>query len=154
MKKRWLSGFFFIFLISTAVVCQGAPKRNKTALIDVDGHELSVELAITQEEQMTGLMNRDTLGSDGGMLFIFPQEKILSFWMKNTAIPLSIAFIKVDGRIVQIASMKPYSLDSQISHEKVKYALEMNDGWFEKHGVEVGDWVRIPLNLNGRHENE
>ena len=103
---------------------------------------------------MAGLMNRDALGSDDGMLFIFPQEQILSFWMKNTLIPLSIAFIKIDGRIVQINSMKPYSLDSHFSHEKVKYALEMNDGWFTKHGVDVGDLVRIPLTLNGRRENE
>ena len=143
-----------MLLIATAVVCQGAPKRNKTALIDVNGHDLSVELAITQEEQMTGLMNRDALGSDEGMLFIFPQEQILSFWMKNTLIPLSIAFIKIDGRIVQIDSMEPYSLDSHFSREKVKYALEMNDGWFTKHGVDVGDLVRIPLTLNGRRENE
>ncbi|HJW86490.1 MAG TPA: DUF192 domain-containing protein [Candidatus Brocadiaceae bacterium] len=154
MNKRWIAGFFFMLLIATAVVCQGAPKRNKTALIDVNGHDLSVELAITQEEQMTGLMNRDALGSDEGMLFIFPQEQILSFWMKNTLIPLSIAFIKIDGRIVQIDSMKPYSLDSHFSREKVKYALEMNEGWFTKHGVDAGDLVRIPLTLNGRRENE
>ncbi|MEK6622871.1 MAG: DUF192 domain-containing protein, partial [Planctomycetota bacterium] len=135
MNKRWISGFFFILLIVAAVVCQGAPKRNKTAFIDIDGLDLSVELAVTPEEQMAGLMNRDALGSDDGMLFIFPQEQILSFWMKNTLIPLSIAFIKIDGRIVQIESMKPYSLDSHFSHEKVKYALEMNDGWFTTHGV-------------------
>lgn len=154
MNKRWITSFFFVFLFFAAVVCQGASKRNKTALIDVDGHELAVELAITPEEQMVGLMHRDTLDGDGGMLFVFPQEKILSFWMKNTEIPLSIAFIKVGGRIVQIESMKPYSLDSHISHEKVKYALEMNEGWFEKHGVEAGDLVRIPMTLNGRREKE
>src|SRR4030067_402302 len=154
MNKRWIAGFFFMLLIATAVVCQGAPKRNKTALIDVNGHDLSVELAITQEEQMTGLMNRDALGSGEGKLFIFPQEQILSFWMQNTLIPLSIAFIKIDGRIGQIDSMKPYSLDSHFSREKVKYALEMNEGWFAEHGVDAGDLVRIPLTLNGRRENE
>ena len=154
MNKRWIAGFFFIVIVAAAVACQGVPKRNKTALIDVGGHDLSVELAITPEEQMTGLMNRDALGSDDGMLFVFPQEQILSFWMKNTAIPLSIAYIKTDGRIVQIDSMKPYSLDSHPSHEKVKYALEMNEGWFAKHGVNAGDLVRIPLTLNGRRENK
>ncbi len=154
MNKRRIAGFFFILLIATAAVCHGTSRRNKTALIDVDGHDLSVELAITPEEQMTGLMNRDALSSDNGMLFIFPQEQILSFWMKNTSIPLSIAFIKIDGRIAQIESMKPYCLDSHPSHEKVKYALEMNEGWFTKHGVDVGDLVRIPLTLNGRRENE
>ena len=154
MNKRRIASFFFVLFTAMAAVCQGAPKGNKTAIIDVNGHDVSVELALTPEEQMTGLMNRDALGCDDGMLFIFPQEQILSFWMKNTAIPLSIAYVKIDGRIVQIDSMKPYSLDSHPSHEKVKYALEMNEGWFAKHGVNVGDLVRIPLTLNGRRENK
>jgi len=150
MNKKWTTSLIVLFF--TAIICQGAPKQNKTVLIDVDGHELTVELAITPEEQMVGLMNRDSLGCNDGMLFVFPQEQILSFWMKNTEIPLSIAFIKVNGRIVQIESMKPRSLDSHISHEKAKYALEMNEGWFGNHGVEVGALVRIPMNLNARRE--
>jgi uncharacterized membrane protein (UPF0127 family) len=68
--------------------------------------------------------------------------------MKDTRIPLSIAFIKADGRIVQIESMKPYSLDSHVSKEKAKYALEMNDGWFKAHNVKEGNIVKIPLTID------
>jgi len=71
--------------------------------------------------------------------------------MKDTRIPLSIAFIKADGRIIQIESMKPYSLDSHVSKEKVKYALEMNDGWFRVHNVKEGDIIKIPLTI-GKNE--
>jgi uncharacterized membrane protein (UPF0127 family) len=93
---------------------------------------------------MLGLMHRNKLEDNEGMLFIFPQEEILSFWMKDTRIPLSIAFIKANGRIVQIESMKPYSLDTHVSREKVKYALEVKDGWFMRHNVKEGDTVKIP----------
>ena len=126
-------------------VCYGEPKRNKILPINVAGIELEVELATTFEEQILGLMYRDRLEENNGMLFVFPREKVLSFWMKDTRIPLSIAFIKADGRIIQIESMKPYSLDTHVSKEKAKYALEMNEGWFKAHNVREGDTVKIPL---------
>ena len=125
--------------------CYGEPKRNKVLPINVAGIELEVELATTFEEQVLGLMYRDKLEENGGMLFVFHKEKLLSFWMKNTRIPLSIAFIKEDGRIIQIESMKPCSLDTHISKEMAKYALEMNEGWFRAHNVREGDTVKIPL---------
>jgi uncharacterized membrane protein (UPF0127 family) len=124
--------------------CCGEQKRNRVLPINVAGIELEVELATTLEEQMLGLMHRNKLEDNEGMLFIFPQEEILSFWMKDTRIPLSIAFIKANGRIVQIESMKPYSLDTHVSREKVKYALEVKDGWFMRHNVKEGDTVKIP----------
>ncbi|KKO19618.1 MAG: hypothetical protein DCC43_11430 [Candidatus Brocadia sp.] len=133
-------------------VCGEALKRNKVLPINVAGIELEIELATTSEEQILGLMYRDTLDDDGGMLFVFPKEKHVSFWMKNTRIPLSIAFIKADGRIMQIESMKPYSLDSHVSREKVKYALEMKDGWFQARKVKEGDIVRIPQAFDGKGE--
>jgi hypothetical protein len=129
---------------SLNTVCRSEPERNGVLPINVAGIELEVELAITPEEHMLGLMHRDTLEDNGGMLFVFPQERILSFWMKDTRIPLSIAFIKANGRIVQIESMKPYSLDTHVSREKVKYALEMKEGWFKAHKVKEGDIVIIP----------
>ena len=79
---------------------------------------MEVELATTFEEQILGLMYRDKLEENDGMLFVFPREKVLSFWMKDTRIPLSIAFIQADGRIIQIESMKPYSLDTHVSGRK------------------------------------
>ena len=128
-------------------VCYGEPKRNKILPINVAGIELEVELATTFEEQSLGLMYRDKLEENGGMLFVYPRENFLSFWMKDTRIPLSIAFIKADGRIIQIESMKPYSLDTHVSKEKAKYALEMNEGWFKAHNVREGATVKIPLTM-------
>jgi len=128
-------------------VCYGEPKRNKILPINVAGIELEVELATTFEEQSLGLMYRDKLEENGGMLFVYPRENFLSFWMKDTRIPLSIAFIKADGRIIQIESMKPYSLDTHVSKEKAKYALEMNEGWFRIHNVREGDTVKMPLTM-------
>ncbi|KXK29652.1 MAG: hypothetical protein UZ01_02027 [Candidatus Brocadia sinica] len=148
-KKR---NRLFFALLSVCVVyngihgvCCGEPKRKDVLPIHVAGMELEVEVAITPEDHMLGLMYRDTLEDNEGMLFIFPKEEILSFWMKDTRIPLSIAFIKANGRIVQIESMKPHSLDTHVSEEKVKYALEMKEGWFKAHKVKVGDTVKIPI---------
>jgi len=135
-------------------VCHGAPKRNKVLPINVAGIELEVEVATTFEEHILGLMYRDKLEENDGMLFVFPREKVLSFWMKDTRIPLSIAFIKEDGRIIQIESMKPYSLDTHVSKEKARYALEMNEGWFRVHNVREGDTVKIPLALFERNKIE
>lgn len=159
MNRKRIPHLFVMLFISVVVVCScfevvchSEPKRNKVLPINVSGYELEVELAITPEEQILGLMYRDKLEDNEGMLFIFLQEKILSFWMKNTPIPLSIAFIKADGRIVQIESMKPYSLDTHISAEKAKYALEMKEEWFRLHNVKVGNMVKIPLVMDGKGE--
>ncbi|MBU6392510.1 MAG: DUF192 domain-containing protein [Planctomycetota bacterium] len=113
--------------------------------MNIAGIELEVELAVTPEEHILGLMYRDKLEDNGGMLFVFPKEEILSFWMKETRIPLSIAFIKANGQIIQIESMKPYSLDAHVSRETVKYALEMKECWFKMHNIKEGDTVKILL---------
>lgn len=152
IKRSCGFSFLLILFMCMGVVCTGiravycdASKRNKIVPINVAGIELEIELATTPEEHILGLMYRDRLGDNEGMLFVFPNEKHLSFWMKDTRIPLSIAFINADGRIVQIESMKPYSLDTHVSREKAKYALEMNDGWFKTHKVKEDDMVKIPL---------
>ncbi|MCF6149849.1 MAG: DUF192 domain-containing protein [Candidatus Kuenenia sp.] len=110
----------------------------------VSGIDIEVELAVTHEEHMKGLMYRDRLEDNKGMFFVFPEEKNLSFWMKNTYVPLSVAFINAEGRITQIETMKPQSLDLHESREKVRYALEMKSNWFEIHNVREGDVVRMP----------
>ncbi len=152
MKNKLKHIFLLMVLVCVGLlyngfcdVCCGEPKRNKALPINVAGIELEVELATTFEEQILGLMYRDKLEENNGMLFVFPREKVLSFWMKDTRIPLSIAFIKADGRIIQIESMKSYSLDTHVSKEKARYALEMNEGWFRVHNVREGDTVKIPL---------
>jgi hypothetical protein len=113
----------------------------------VSGIPIQVEVASTYEERKLGLMHRDKLKKDSGMLFIFPQEKYLSFWMKNTKIPLSIAFINKNGEITQIESMTPHSLTNHTSKVRVKYALEMGDKWFSKNGITVGGKVDFTSNL-------
>ena len=105
-----------------------------------------VEIADTDAERQTGLMGRTTLEGDAGMLFVFDQEQTLSFWMKDTLIPLSIAYIDSEGRIVDIQDMQPLDdLPPQyVSAEPAQYALEVNQGFFEERGVTVGDMVALP----------
>ncbi len=106
--------------------------------------EVQVEVADERAERQTGLMGRTELAPDAGMLFVFGRERDLSFWMRNTLIPLSIAYIAADGRIVDIQDMAPLDETSHPSAEPAKYALEVNQGFFAKRGVEVGDRVEIP----------
>jgi len=111
------------------------------SIVIIKGEELQVEVADTPEERELGLMFRESLPQNSGMLFVFPQPMLVSFWMKNTSFPLSIAFINEDRIIVQIEDMEPYSLNSHRSFLPVKYALEVNQGWFNSHNVVVGDRV-------------
>ena len=109
--------------------------------------EVRVEIADDLSEQSRGLMYRTALAEDRGMLFVYPDEEELSFWMKNTLIPLSIAFIDSEGRIVDIQDMKPLDDDPPhyVSAEPAQYALEVNEGFFEERGVEVGDRANLPV---------
>jgi uncharacterized membrane protein (UPF0127 family) len=104
---------------------------------------IKAELARTQEERSQGLMRRTYLADGRGMLFIFDRDQILSFWMKNTLIPLSIAFIAADGRIIEIKDMQPHDLSSVVSSRSVRYALEVPQGWFDRAGVRTGDIVNL-----------
>jgi len=108
--------------------------------------EVRVEIADGIFEQQRGLMHRTSLGEDRGMLFVYQREQPLSYWMKNTKIPLSIAYIDSKGRITDILDMKP--LDDKpphyVSSEPAKYALEVNQGFFDERGVEVGDHAELP----------
>ena len=105
--------------------------------------EIRVEVAKTPEERSYGLMGRKHLSKDEGMLFIFETEDYHGFWMKDTLIPLSIAFIDKDGRIVWITDMKPLTLNSHVPPKPILYALEMNKSWFSSCGIKVGDFVRF-----------
>ena len=109
--------------------------------ITIGDKTLIVEIADTAEKRQTGLMYRKSLGEDEGMLFIFPEEDFHSFWMKNTLIALSIAFIKEDGTIVQIEDMEPQTETAHPSKFPVKYALEVNKGWFKEHNITTGDKI-------------
>lgn len=108
---------------------------------------LSVEIADTDPLRMQGLMFRKHLGENEGMLFIWPRPQRVAMWMKDTHIPLSVAFIDQDLRIRNIAHMDPLSLQSHPSLGPVQFALEVNRGWFEAHGVRPGQRIDDLQNL-------
>lgn len=121
------------------------PSPENTIAFEMGGRRVVLELALTPFERARGLMYRDQLDEDRGMLFVYPDPRTLSFWMKNSWIPLSIAFVRDDGTIVNIHEMRPLLESvSYKSHEACRYAIEMNKGWFEKHGLDAGDKISLP----------
>ena len=138
---------FLLLLALSACGKSSLPVRT----IVVDTHSVNVEVAALPDTRATGLMNRDSMPADEGMLFVYPNEAPRSFWMKNTRIPLDIAFIARDGTIVRIAQMQPFQETRTQSLYPATYALEMNLDWFEGHGVEEGDKVTsIPTDVEVR----
>jgi hypothetical protein len=121
-----------------AVAQQSQPQRLETVTLNAGMHNIRAEVALTPEQRATGLMYRREMAAHEGMLFVFEQAAPQCFWMKNTLLPLSIAFLADDGTVVNIADMKPQTLDSHCSAKPVRYALEMNQGWFAKRGIQAG----------------
>lgn len=102
-------------------------------------HRLTVELAISEDEQATGLMNRMSIGPERGMLFVFPEPKPASFWMRNTSIPLDLAFLDADGVILEIHALVPFEEKPVESRSaRVKYAVEANRDWFASRNLKPG----------------
>ena len=113
----------------------------KTSHVKVAGHPLKVELAADEPQRTQGLMFRKSLGAEDGMLFVFDEPAYHSIWMKNTLIPLSVAFIDRDGVILNILDMEPQTLDSHMAAGPAVYAIETNKGWFAAKKVKPGDKV-------------
>ena len=113
----------------------------RTQQIKVGAHPLRVEVAMRDAELQQGLMFREKLGKNDGMLFIFPETAYHSMWMKNTLIPLSVAFIAADGTILNILDMEPQTLDTHTSAGPALYAIETNKGWFAGKKIKPGDKV-------------
>jgi uncharacterized protein len=107
-------------------------------------HIIDAQVAATHEQRMTGLMHRKQMPQHEGMLFVFDVPAEQCFWMKNTLLPLSIAFVADDGTIVNIDEMKPQTLDSHCSARPVRFVLEMNQGWFSKKGIKAGTKLAGP----------
>ena len=125
-------------LVATSAACKS---KLPTTTLHINDHAVIVEIAADGETRAQGLMHRDKLGTNKGMLFVYPDVKPRAFWMKNTRIPLSIAYVDASGEIKRIADMKPLDTSRTPSLYPVKYALEVNKGWFEAHGIEAGDTV-------------
>jgi uncharacterized membrane protein (UPF0127 family) len=105
-------------------------------------HQVDAQVAQTPEQRATGLMFRREMAQPEGMLFVFEQASVQCFWMKNTLLPLSAAFVADDGTIVNLADMKPQTADSHCSSKPVRFVLEMNQGWFAKKGIKPGFRLR------------
>jgi uncharacterized protein len=116
----------------------GQPKL-PTIKLSAGMYVIQAEVAQTPEQREIGLMSRKTMGSSEGMLFAFEDAGQQCFWMKNTLLPLSVAFVADDGTIVNIDDMKPLTLDSHCSTKPVRFVLEMNQGWFAKRGIKAGE---------------
>ena len=118
---------------------QGQPQpKLPTVQISAGMHLITAEVAQNDTQRATGMMFRKTMGTNEGMIFIFERAGQQCFWMQNTLLPLSIAFVADDGRIVNLDEMKPLTQDGHCSSEPVRYVLEMNQGWFAKRGIKAG----------------
>ncbi len=139
-SKHWLWALWLTLLLlalparSQDTPQLGLPRLSLTAGI----HRIETQLAQTPEQRAMGLMFRREMPQNEGMLFVFEQAAVQCFWMKNTLLPLTAAFVADDGSIVNLADMKPRSLDSHCSEKPVRFVLEMNQGWFARKGIKPG----------------
>jgi len=138
MKAYRVLASCLLFLASLPLL---ADVTFKTSQVKVAGHPLKVELAIEEPQRLQGLMYRKSLGKEDGMLFIFDEPGYHSIWMKNTLIPLSVAFVDKDGVILNIADMEPQTLDSHTAAGPAVYAIETNKGWYAGKKIKPGDKV-------------
>jgi uncharacterized protein len=138
--KSWLTGLLALCLIAVgpALAQEGAQLTLPRIKLSAGIYQVDVQVAQTAKQREIGLMFRTEMPQQEGMLFVFEQPSGLCFWMKNTVLPLTAAFIADDGTIVNLADMKPQTTDSHCAVRPVRYVLEMNQGWFAKRGVKAG----------------
>jgi uncharacterized membrane protein (UPF0127 family) len=137
LKRSALKLLSFSFLISINISAESK------GFIVLEKYLSQIEVVSTLEDRNTGLMHRKSLPDDGGMIFVWDRKKIQCMWMKNTLIPLSVAYIEDTGEIIDIYDMVPLSMKSVCSKKPVLYALEVNKGWFKKNEFHVGDFINI-----------
>jgi len=125
-----------------AAFAQNAPQSLPKIRLNAGIHNIEAQLAQTAEQREIGLMFRTSMPANEGMLFTFERPAQQCFWMKNTLIPLDIAFVDDTGTIVNVDRMKPQTLDGHCSEKPVRYVLEMNDGWFAKRGIKAGSKLK------------
>jgi uncharacterized membrane protein (UPF0127 family) len=139
--RPWI-GSLVLLCAAAAASAQEGPQKLAQIRLNAGIHNINAELASTAEQREIGLMFRPALAANDGMLFAFERAGQQCFWMKNTLIPLSVAFVADDGSIVNIEAMKPQTLDAHCSTQPVRFVLEMNDGWFAKRGIKPGTKLR------------
>ena len=145
-----MPSFILVILSVKTIAC---PLQLPTSTISIKGYTLTVELATTPAERSCGLSNRFKLPKNHGMLFIFPDLQHWTLWMKDTYIPLSVAFLDDSGQIINLQNMTPMQTEKiYYASQPVKYALEVNQGWFDIHEIRIGDTVemKLPIEINIR----
>ncbi|HET9701021.1 MAG TPA: DUF192 domain-containing protein [Burkholderiales bacterium] len=139
MLRLWL----LALLLAACAARAEAPQTGLPVVeLDIAGHKLTVEVAATPESRNIGLMHRRMLPEDRGMLFVFPVPAIYSMWMANTHIPLSVAYLDPQGRVINIRDMPPLTHSSYSAGDDALYAIETNQGWFAKRGIGPGTLVK------------
>jgi uncharacterized membrane protein (UPF0127 family) len=144
-RRAMLAVFAALATWAIGASAQDQPQpKLPTITLGAGMHLIQAEVAATLRQQMTGMMFRRQMGSNEGMLFVYDEPAPRCFWMRNTYLPLTIAFVADDGRIVNLADMQPLNDASHCSAEPVRFALEMNQGWFAKRGIGPGFKLRGP----------
>lgn len=138
IKTRSLLTALLLACLASAAAAQGVPQDLPAITLTAGMHNIRAAVAQTDEQLTTGLMYRRQMAQHEGMLFVYDYPARRCFWMKNTILPLSIAFLADDGTVVNIEDMQPQTLDSHCSTQPVRYALEMHQGWFAKRGIKAG----------------
>ena len=126
------------FAAALPVAAQEAQTQLARVKLSAGMHQIDAQVAQTPEQRTIGLMFRKDMPQHEGMLFVFEQPSLQCFWMKNTLLPLTAAFVADDGTVVNLEDMKPETTDSHCSAKPVRYVLEMNQGWFAKKGIKPG----------------
>ena len=132
------------FAVILALACSAAAARAELPAVELVAgmHRIRAEVADTMGARMQGLMYRKSMPQGAGMVFVFEETAAHCMWMKNTLIPLSVAFIDEAGAIINIADMQPHSEQSHCAARPARYALEMNQGWFARRGIKPGARLR------------
>lgn len=142
-RLRGMACAVLLAACALTAVAQDAPQMSlQRSTLSAGMHQIDVQLAMTPAQRQTGLMFRKEMPQGEGMLFVFEEPSQQCFWMKNTLLPLTAAFVADDGTIVNLADMKPQTTDSHCSEKPVRYVLEMNVGWFAKKGIKPGSRLR------------
>jgi uncharacterized membrane protein (UPF0127 family) len=144
MNDSWArrTGAIAMLCLAAIASAQDGPQKLAQVRLNAGIHNINAEVASTPQQREIGLMFRSAMPASDGMLFVFEQPGQQCFWMRNTLIPLSVAFIGDDGSVVNIDDMKPQTLDSHCSARPVRFVLEMNEGWFAKRGIKAGSRLR------------
>ncbi len=139
MKQTTIAFIACLMVLANLVHAQNSPQMDLPRIkISAGMHLIDTQIASTEEQRATGLMFRKDMPQSEGMLFVFEQPSQQCFWMKNTLLPLTAAFVADDGTIINLADMKPQTTDSHCSSQPVRFVLEMNQGWFNRKGIKAG----------------